>query len=152
MRAPWSMIVPAGVLGVLCVVWGVLQPLIAQFMHVELEHSLLSAFTSIETPIFFGLLLPTFLLAYFTYYRGFSGLRRVAAGRNPLTILLNHGYFIDDLYYGIAKGINGLSEGLTRFENALFARIPDKIGADISKAADSGKLTTIKKGPLRLVQ
>jgi len=130
-EAPLSMVVPAGVLGVLCVVWGVLQPVVAGFMHVELEHSLLGAFTSVETPIFFGLLFPTFLLAYWTYFRGFSGFRRVAAGRNPLTVLLNHGYSIDDLYYGIAKGINGLSEGLTRFENALFSRIPDKIGADI---------------------
>ena len=134
-EAPWSMIVPAGVLGVLCVVWGVLQPFIAQFMHVELEHSLLSAFTSIETPIFFGLLLPTFLLAYFTYYRGFSGLRRVAAGRNPLTILLNHAYFLDDLYYTIAKGVGKLSEGFMCLDS-LINHFCEKVGKGVGKLSE----------------
>jgi len=116
-------------------------------MHVELEHSLLSAFTSLETPIFLGLLLPTFLIAYWTYYKNFQGLRKIAAGKNPLTTLLNHAYFVDDLYYAIAKGINSFSGALTRFENAVFARIPDQAGTDISQAAEPGKALSLKKGP-----
>lgn len=146
-EAPKVMLIPAAVLAGLCIIWGVSQPLIAQFMHVDLEHTLISAFTSIETPIFLGLLIPTFLLAYWTYYKDFQGIRTVAASKNPLTKLLNHAYFIDDLYYAIARGINGLSAALTRFENALFVRIPDKVGADISHAADPGQAMVLKKGP-----
>jgi len=145
-EAPWSMIVPAGVLGVLCVVWGVAQPLIAQFMHIELEHTLLSAFTSIETPIFFGLLLPTFLLAYFTYYRGFSGLRRVAAGRNPLTILLNHAYFLDDLYYTIAKGVGKLSEGFMCLDSLINQLM------DFSAALFTRAISALNRLPLKTYQ
>jgi len=146
-EAPNIMIIPAVILAALCIVWGISQPYIASFMHIELEHSLLSAFTSLETPIFLGLLLPTFLIAYWTYYKNFQGLRRVAAGKNPLTTLLNHAYFVDDLYYAIVKGINGFSAALTRFENAVFARIPDQVGTDISQAAEPGKALALKKGP-----
>lgn len=146
-EAPKIMIIPGVVLAALCIVWGISQTFIASFMHVELEHSLLSAFTSLETPIFLGLLLPTFLIAYWTYYKNFQGLRKIAAGKNPLTTLLNHAYFVDDLYYAIAKGINSFSGALTRFENAVFARIPDQAGTDISQAAEPGKALSLKKGP-----
>jgi NADH-quinone oxidoreductase subunit L len=146
-EAPKIMLIPAAVLAALCIVWGIAQPYIASFMHVELEHTLLGAFTSAETPIFLLLLLPTFLLAYASYYKNFMGIRKIAAGKNPLTTILSHAYFLDDLYYGIAKGINGFSAALTRFENALFARIPDKFGTNISDAASPGHALTLKKGP-----
>jgi NADH:ubiquinone oxidoreductase subunit 5 (subunit L)/multisubunit Na+/H+ antiporter MnhA subunit len=116
-------------------------------MHVELEYTLLSAFTTIEFPIFMGLLLPTFILAYWTYYKNFMVIRNVAASKNPLSSLLGHAYFLDDLYNLIAKGINGFSAALTRFENAMFANAPDKLGADISNAAQPGHAMTLKKGP-----
>ncbi len=146
-ESPKIMLIPAAILAGLCIVWGISQPLVASFLHVELEHSLLSAFTTAEFPIFMGLLLPTFLLAYWTYYRNFQGIRKVAAGSNLLTKLLGHAYFIDDLYYAIGKGINSFSAALTRVENSLFARIPDKAGTDISHAADPGHAMTLKKGP-----
>ena len=146
-EAPKVMLIPAGILAALCIVWGIAQPYIAEFMHIELESTILGAFTSSETMIFLGLLIPVFVLGYVTYYRGFKGLRNIAAGKNPLTSLLGHAYFIDDLYYALARGINGFSAALTRFENALFARIPDKAGADISHAADPGQAMTLKKGP-----
>jgi NADH-quinone oxidoreductase subunit L len=146
-EAPKVMLIPAAILAGLCIVWGISQPLVASFMHVNLEETLLGAFTSAETPIFLALLLPTFLLAYWTYYKNFQGIRNIAAGKNPLTALLGHAYFIDDFYYAIAKGINGFSAALTRFENALFANAPDKLGADISEAAQPGHAMTLKKGP-----
>jgi NADH-quinone oxidoreductase subunit L len=146
-EAPRVMLIPAAILAGLCIVWGVAQPVVASFMHVELEETLLGAFTSLETPIFLSILLPVFLLGYWTYYKNFNTLRKVAAGKNPLTALLNHKYFIDDLYYGIARGINGFSEYLTKFENAVFGRGPDKLGADIAKAAEPGKAGVLKRGP-----
>ncbi len=146
-EAPKVMLIPAAILAGLCIVWGLSQPLVASFMHVELEGTLLSAFTTLEFPVFVALLIPTGLLAYWTYYKNFQGIRRVAAGKNPLTKLLGHAYFIDDLYYAIARGITGFSTALTRVENALFGRLPDKAGADISHAADPGQAMTLKKGP-----
>jgi len=146
-EAPKVMLIPAAILAGLCIVWGLSQPLVASFMHVNLEETLLGAFTSTETPIFLALLLPTFLLAYWTYYKNFQGFRNVAAGKNPLTVLLGHAYFIDDFYYAIGRGINGFSVALTRFENAVFSNAPDKAGLDISNAAQPGHAMTLKKGP-----
>ena len=146
-EAPKVMLIPAAILAGLCIVWGVAQPVVASFMHVELEETLLGAFTSLETPIFLAILAPIFVLGYFTYYKNFNALRNVAAGKNPLTILLGHGYFVDDLYYAIGRGINGFSALLTRFENKVFAQLPDKAGADVAKAAEPQNATALKKGP-----
>ena len=146
-ESPKIMLIPAGILAGLCIIWGLSQPLVVSFLHAEIDVTLLEAFTSLEFPIFMGLLVPTFILAYWTYYRNFPAIRNVAAGKNPLTKLLGHAYFFDDLYYGIGKGINKISEGLTRFENAAFASIPDKAGTDISQAAEPGHAMTLKKGP-----
>ncbi len=146
-EAPKIMIIPAAVLAGLCIVWGISQPLVAGFLHVELEHSLLSAFTTLEFPIFMALLLPTFLLAYWSYYKNFQGIRNVAAGKNPLTSLLNHAYFLDDFYGLIVRGLNGFSEALTKVENVLFGRVPDNAGAEIARAAEPGHATTLKRGP-----
>jgi NADH:ubiquinone oxidoreductase subunit 5 (subunit L)/multisubunit Na+/H+ antiporter MnhA subunit len=148
-ESPKIMLIPAAVLAAFCILWGLSEPLVVTFLNPELAHevSLINAFTTLEFPIFMGLLAPVFIIAYFSYYKGFSGIRNFAAGKNPITTLLNHKYFIDDLYYGIAKGINKASEGLTSFENAVFGRGPDKIGQDVGQAAEPGHAMTLKKGP-----
>jgi NADH-quinone oxidoreductase subunit L len=115
--APKVMLYPAAVLAALCLVWGLSEPLIAEFMHVELEVTLLSTFLSLETPIFLSLLVPAGLLVYWTYYKNGVGIRRFAASSNPLTVTLRHAYFFDDLYYGIAKGITKASDGLMHLDN-----------------------------------
>jgi NADH-quinone oxidoreductase subunit L len=148
-ESPKIMLIPAAVLAVLCIIWGLAEPLVVTFLNPELAHevSLAAAFTSLEFPIFMGLLAPVFILAYWSYYKGFNGIRNVAAGKNPLSTLLNHKYFVDDFYYAIGKGITKLSEGLTRFENAVFGLGPDKLGTKISLAAEPGHATGLKKGP-----
>lgn len=146
-ESPKIMLIPAAILGALCIIWGLSEPIVASFMHVSIDISLAEAFTSLEFPVFMLLLVPVFVLAYWSYYKNFNGIRNVAAGKNPLTSLLNHKYFIDDLYYGIAKGLTKISNGLTRFENAAFGRAPDKFGADIGAAAEPGHALTLKKGP-----
>jgi NADH-quinone oxidoreductase subunit L len=146
-ESPKIMLIPAAILAIFCIIWGLSEPLVTHFMHAEIEVTLLEAFTTLEFPIFMGLLAPVFILAYWSYYKGFQGIRNFAAGKNPLTTLLNHKYFIDDLYYGVTKGINKASEGLTRFENSVFGRGPDKIGTDVGQAAEPGHAMTLKKGP-----
>jgi len=145
-EAPWIMLIPAAVLAVFCIIWGISQPLVANFMHVELEGTLLTALLNEETAVFIGLLIPTGLIAYFTYYKGWQGIRNVAGSKNPLSTLLDHAYFFDDFYNLIAKGLTKLSAGLTRFENALFGRFPDNFGSKISDTAKPEKAIKLKQG------
>jgi len=147
-EAPWIMLIPATLLAGLCIIWGLAEPLVTSFLAVVPEGaSLINAFTTAEFPIFMLLLLPIFILAYFTYYKNFNTLRNIAAGKNPLTALLGHAYYFDALYYAIARGLNSLSAALTHLENYLFASVPDKAGADIAEAAQPEKVTSLKKGP-----
>jgi len=117
-EAPKIMLAPAFILAFFCIVWGLSQPLVGHFLHFETA-GILAAFTSLEFPIFLALLIPPGLLAYFSYYKGFNGIRNIAKTTNPLSMMLRHGYFFDDLYTAIAKGLLKISEGLTHVENAL---------------------------------
>ena len=146
-EAPKVMLIPAMILAGLCVVWGVAEPLVASFMHVELAGGLVGAFLNLETPIFLALLIPTGLIAYYSYYKGYQGVRNFAASKNPIIIMLKHAYFFDDFYGAVSKGIERFSGGLTRLENALFGRYPDSAGTSVSRAAEPGHATTLKKGP-----
>jgi NADH-quinone oxidoreductase subunit L len=134
-EAPKVMLIPAMILAGLCIAWGLSQPLIASFMHFELEHTLIGAFTSLETPIFLSLLIPTGLIAYYTYYKSFQTFRHIAAGKNPLTTMLSHAYFFDDVYGGASKGISKFSDGVRHFENVI-SRFPLKFGQSVIKIAN----------------
>jgi NADH:ubiquinone oxidoreductase subunit 5 (subunit L)/multisubunit Na+/H+ antiporter MnhA subunit len=146
-EAPKVMLIPASILAGLCIVWGLSEPLVASFMHVNLGEGLLAAFTNIEFPIFIVLLIPTGLLAYYSYYKGFQGIRNFAASKNPLMTTLKHAYFFDDFYSAVSKGIERFSGNLTRVENALFGRYPDSAGTQVGEAAEPGHITTLKRGP-----
>jgi NADH-quinone oxidoreductase subunit L len=146
-EAPKVMLIPAAILAGFCIVWGLSEPLVASFMHVTIAEGLVGAFLNIETPIFLGLLIPTGLLAYYSYYKGFKGIRNFASSKNPIVTMLKHAYFFDDFYGGVSKGIERFSGGLTRVENALFGRFPDSAGTQISEAAEPGHATTLKRGP-----
>ncbi len=146
-EAPKVMLIPAAILAGLCIVWGLSEPLVASFMHVNLAEGLLGAFTNIEFPIFIVLLIPTGLLAYYTYYKGYQGIRNFAGSNNPLMATLKHAYFFDDFYGAVSKGFERLAGGLTRVENALFGRYPDTLGTDVSEAAEPGHATALKQGP-----
>ena len=134
-EAPKSMLYPAMVLAGLCIVWGFVEPLVAEFMHVPLETSLLGAFVNLETPIFLALLLPTGLIIYYTYYKNNLTMRSIAASDNPIKKLLQHGYFFDDLYYAIARGIGSFSGGLGRFEDS-FSALPAALATSIIRLAN----------------
>ncbi len=145
-EAPKSMLYPAAVLASLCVVWGLAQPLVATFMHVNLSISLLGAFTGMETPIFLTLLLPTGLLVYWSYYKGFQSARNVGGGTNPLGTMLKHAYFFDDAYDAFAKGIAKFS-GAVRVVEDFATRVLDSSGTGLIKSASK-----LKKLPSTTIQ
>jgi NADH-quinone oxidoreductase subunit L len=118
-EAPKVMLYPAMILGVLCVVWGLAEPLVASFMHFELETTLVGAFLNLETLIFFALLVPTGLIIYLTYFKNNQTMRGIGSSKNPISSLLSHGYFFDDFYGAVAKGISKFSSALGRFEDAI---------------------------------
>ena len=146
-EAPRVMLIPAMVLTGFCIIWGLAMPLVASFMHVSLAEGLLGAFTNLEFPIFVALLIPTGLIAYYSYYKGFQGVRNVAGTKNPLSTALKHAFFFDDFYGAVSIGINRFSEGLTRVENSLFSRYPDEGATKISHSADPENALLLKKGP-----
>jgi NADH-quinone oxidoreductase subunit L len=146
-EAPKVMLIPAAILAGLCIVWGLSEPFVASFMHVKLTESLVGAFLNIETPIFLALLVPVGLLAYYTYSKGYQGIRNFAASQNPIVVMLKHAYFFDDFYGAISKGFERFGNGLTRFENAIFGNYPDKLAAEIGDAAEPEHATTFKQGP-----
>jgi NADH-quinone oxidoreductase subunit L len=146
-ESPKIMMIPAAILAALCIVWGLAETLVAEFMHVEAE-GLIAAFTSAEFPIFMALIIPVGIIAYFSYYKGFNSLRNVAGTKNPLSSLFKHAYFVDDFYNAIAKGLTKISSGLTRFENALFGKYIDELGTKVGEAAQPGKALKLKQDPL----
>jgi hypothetical protein len=84
-------------------------------MRAEGEMSLLGAFFNLETPIFFAILVPAGLIIYITYYKNSEFMGKIRSPSNPLTVVLKHGYFFDDLYERIAgKGIVAFSNGVRR--------------------------------------
>lgn len=130
-EAPKVMLYPAMVLASLCIVWGFAEPLVASFMHISLGTSLLGAFTSLETPIFLALLLPTGFLVYLTYYKNNQTMRSIASSKNPVSSLLNHAYFFDDFYGAIAKGVASFSDDLGHLEDAFFSIFPQMLAGGV---------------------
>jgi NADH-quinone oxidoreductase subunit L len=161
-EAPKIMLLPAAILAVLCIVWGFVEPWLGGFMHAEGELSLLGAFFSLETPIFFALLVPAGLSIYITYYRKFKVMEKIRSPSNPLMVILKHGYFFDDLYeqivgrgimtvsHGIrkanetalngvampAKGIVGFAGGVRHAEVGFFERLPQLVANAIIDTAN----------------
>ncbi len=127
-EAPRIMLAPAVALAVLCIVWGFVAPLLGTFLGVEANVSLLGSFLNLETPIFLAILVPTGLAIYLTYYRNSALMMKFRSPKNPLTTILKHGYFFDDLYEGvISKGTIILSGGVRFFENTAFGIFPQLV-------------------------
>jgi NADH-quinone oxidoreductase subunit L len=124
-EAPKIMLIPAGVLAVACIVWGFLGPSLGSYMGVEGEISLLGSFLSLETVIFAAILIPAGLLFYATYYKNYSIMNALRSASNPLSKLLKHGYFFDDLYENVtAKAVMAFSKGVKFVEVVAFNIFP----------------------------
>ena len=140
-EAPKVMLIPAAVLSVLCVVWGLSMPLVGDFMHVNLSSlgvSLLSTLSDVETPIFLALLVPTGLLVYWAYYKNIMSIRSLGGGSNPIAKMLEHGYFFDGLYYAVAAGLVRFSDGVQFVENST-TRVLDSFGSGLIHISSSLK-------------
>jgi NADH-quinone oxidoreductase subunit L len=137
-EAPRIMLFPAAILAVLCVVWGFIEPWLGSFMRVEGEMSLLGAFFSLETPIFFAILAPAGLIIYLTYYKKSQVMMRIRSSSNPLKIILKHGYFFDDLYERvITNGVISFSKGVRTVEVVLFSWIPVIVAVSVTNLANA---------------
>jgi hypothetical protein len=126
------------------------MPLVADFMHINLSSlgvSLLGSFIDVETPIFLALLVPTGLLVYWAYYKNIMSIRSVGGGgTNPIAETLKHGYFFDDAYYAIAKGIAKFSDGVKYVEDSG-TMVLDSFGTGLLRVSSK-----LKKVPSTTVQ
>ena len=82
-EAPKSMLYPAILLGGLCIAWGLAEPLVITFMHVNIGVTLLGSFLSLETPIFLAILVPTGLAIYYMYYKNNQVMRKYCIQQKP---------------------------------------------------------------------
>ena len=123
-EAPKLMLYPAAALAVLCVAWGFVGPWLSGFMHVEAEVTLLGSFLSLETPIFFAILVPAGLIIYLTYYKQSEVMMKFRSSSNPIMTVLKHGYFFDDVYGRITgKGIITFSDGVRRANETVMGHV-----------------------------
>jgi len=135
-EAPKVMLIPAAILAVMCVAWGLIEPVLGTFLGVEGEVSLIGAFFNIETAIFALLLIPAGLLVYATYFKNSAIMAKIRSPSNPLTVLFKHGYFFDDFYEKVVtKAILMFSGGLRVFENSFFGRLPAAVANSTMRGA-----------------
>ncbi len=114
-EAPKILLYPSAILAVLCVFWGFVGPWLGRFMHVEAEITLLGALFSLKTPILFAILVPAGLVIYLTYYKHSEIMMKIRSSSNPLTTVLEHGYFFDDIYERVTgRGLMSFSTGIRR--------------------------------------
>lgn len=127
-EAPKIMLAPAVVLAIMCIVWGFVAPWLGSFLGIEGEVSLIGSFLSLETAIFAAILVPAGLLIYLTYYKKSAIMLKFRSAKNPLTTILRHGYFFDDLYEKIvAGGTVRFSSAVRFFENTVFGVLPQVV-------------------------
>ena len=135
-ETPRIMLLPAGVLAALCIVWGFLQTQLGTFLGVEAQTSLLGSFFSLETVIFFAILIPAGLLVYATYWKNYSIMNAIRSASNPLAKLLSHGYFFDDLYEkAVAKGVMLFSGGVRFTEVTNLENFPQAFANGVIRFA-----------------
>jgi NADH-quinone oxidoreductase subunit L len=154
-ESPKVMLIPAAVLTALCCVWGLSMTPVLDFMSkstitaglTNLGISLVGSFTDIEFPIFIALIIPTFLLVYWSYYKNFLAVRNIGGNpSSPIGKLLKHAYFIDDAYYAIAKGLGKLSVGVKFIEDSAVQAVANLATGTVAAA------NKLKKVPSTTVQ
>lgn len=131
-EAPRIMLIPAGILAVLCVAWGLMEPWVGSFMGATFTIDMLGTFISLESAIFFALLIPVGLLIYLTYFKDSAIMAKVRSPTNPIGKLLNNAYFFDAFYEKIIlRAFNGLSKGLDFIETKGLVQFPQAVGIGV---------------------
>ena len=131
---PKTMLFSAGILAVLCFVWGFLANSIAAFLDVNVEVGFSEVFSPLTLILLFALLIGS-VPVYLFYYRSKlmeAVMRRLA----PLNTVFKHGFFFDDFYERVvAGGVMRATRDVTRFENAVFSRLPYCVANGVTKLA-----------------
>jgi NADH-quinone oxidoreductase subunit L len=131
---PKTMLFSAGILAVLCFVWGFLANSIATFLHSDVEIGLSEVFSPL-TLIFLVALLAGGVPVYLYYYRPklIGGIARQFA---PLNIVFEHGYFFDDFYEKVvAGGVMRVTKALESVETTILTRLPYLVANGVNKIA-----------------
>jgi hypothetical protein len=63
-------------------------------------------------------------------------MRNIAGSKNPISTVLKHGYFFDDFYGGVVKGITSFANALGHFENSSFNRFPQMVASIVIRFAN----------------
>jgi NADH-quinone oxidoreductase subunit L len=131
---PKTMLFSAGILAVLCFVWGFLANSIASFLNVNVEIGLSEVFSPL-TLFFLLALLIGGIPVYLFYYRP-KRMETVTRKLAPLNKIFEHGFYFDDFYEKVVvEGIKRVTEGLAYVESALFARLPYFVASGVTKVA-----------------
>jgi NADH-quinone oxidoreductase subunit L len=131
---PKTMLYSAGILAVLCFVWGFLANSIAAFLHANVEIGISEVFSPL-TLVFLLFLLIGGVPIYLLYYRP-ERMKTVTRKLAPLNTIFEHGFFFDDFYEKVvAGGIIKVTRGLAYVESALFARLPYFVANGVTKLA-----------------
>jgi NADH-quinone oxidoreductase subunit L len=131
---PKAMLFSAGILAVLCFVWGFLANSIATFLHSNVAIGLSEVFSPL-TLIFLVALLAGGVPVYLYYYRPklIGGIARQFA---PLNVIFEHGYFFDDFYEKVvAGGVMRVTKGLESVETTILTRLPYLVANGVNKIA-----------------
>jgi NADH-quinone oxidoreductase subunit L len=132
---PKTMLFSAGILAILCFVWGFLANSIATFLHANVEIGLSEVF-SLSTLIFLLALLIGGIPVYLFYYRKSRLMGIITKKLAPLNIIFEHSYFFDDFYEKVvAGGIIRVTKGLEHVETTVFARLPYFLANGVTKLA-----------------
>ena len=133
---PKTMLYSAGILAVLCFVWGFLAISTATFLHTNVEIGFTEIFSPL-TLLFLLALLIGGIPVYLFYYRP-ERMETVMRKLAPLNTVFKHGFFFDKFYEKIvAEGIKRATRSLTHFENIFFSRLPFFIANGAIKLAQS---------------
>jgi NADH-quinone oxidoreductase subunit L len=137
-EAPTIMLFSAGILASLCFVLGFLGAWIGKFMGVTVEIGFSEAFSS-ATLIFILFLFIGGLPVYFTYYKESKAMEKIRNSLlTPLTVVLKHGYFLDDFYEKVvAKGVAEVSDLANTFEKSIFNRLPQYVAKGVIGLANN---------------
>jgi NADH-quinone oxidoreductase subunit L len=131
---PKTMLFSAGILAVLCFVWGFLANSIATFLRSNVAIGLSEVFSPL-TLIFLVALLAGGVPVYLYYYRPklIGGIARQFA---PLNVIFEHGYFFDDFYEKVvAGGVMRVTKGLESVETTILTRLPYLVANGVNKIA-----------------
>lgn len=130
-EAPRIMLFSAGILAVLCVGFGLFGSSIAQFMHVNVESGLSELFSS-ATLVFLFVLFLGGLPVYINYYKKSKLLESAKKALNPLSTVLENGYYLDAFYEKvIVGGIFQICRGLGFIERTFLERLPYVVASGI---------------------